>query len=155
MYHTTRERVASLTETAGSSCAVCHSRMNSLGYPFENFDSLGRQRTVEQIFTSATGAAVATLPIDTRSPASDIAAAPIPVADSVQLSQALGTSDRAIMCFAQHVKSFDTRSDITPNDACLLNAGLKTMYGASGQQGSIKESIKSYILSDDFKIWSY
>src|SRR5262249_48559860 len=41
---TLRERLHSVTQAAA--CAKCHSRMNPLGYPLEQFDDFGRFRTV-------------------------------------------------------------------------------------------------------------
>lgn len=43
---TTRERVA--LQTSPDNCQVCHSKINGLGFSLENFDAVGRFRTVER-----------------------------------------------------------------------------------------------------------
>jgi hypothetical protein len=64
---TTRQAVEKLTEQAGTQCASCHEGyINPLGFAFEGFDSLGRFRTEERLF-SDDGTQVGTLPIDVRS----------------------------------------------------------------------------------------
>ena len=53
---TTRERVA--LQTRSAACRTCHTMINPLGFALEEFDALGRHRTVEP-------AGAATRPIDT------------------------------------------------------------------------------------------
>jgi hypothetical protein len=63
---TTREVVEALTQST-SNCSVCHAMLiNPLGFATENFDPIGRERTVQQLF-DATGAPTGEKPISTTS----------------------------------------------------------------------------------------
>jgi hypothetical protein len=153
---TTRQRYAAGTEAAGSSCVACHSRINHLGYPFEHFDSIGRFRTMERIFTSGSGPSVATLPVDTQSLSPDLRLnMPTVVSDSVALATEFGNNDKAMMCFVKAIKNFEAKSTPTPADNCQMNESLNVLYGTGGTQGSIRQAIRSLVLSSDFRLWSY
>lgn len=155
-YLTTRQRYAAGTEASGSSCIACHSRINHLGYPFEHFDSIGRFRTQERIFTSSTGPHVATLPVDTQSLSPDLRTSmPTVISDSVALATELGNNDKAMMCFVKAIKNFEAKTAPTSADNCQMNESLSVLYGTNGTQGSIRQAIRSLILSNDFRLWSY
>lgn len=155
-YLTTRQRYAASTEATGSSCIACHSRINHLGYPYEHFDSIGRFRTSERIFTSNTGPHVATLPVDTQSLSPDLRPSmPTVISDSVALGTELGNNDKAMMCFVRAMKNFESKVTPTASDNCQMNESLSVLYGTNGTQGSIRQAIRSLILSNDFRLWSY
>lgn len=155
-YVTTRQRTAHTSEAAGSSCITCHSRINSLGYPYEQFDSIGRFRISERIFASESGPVVATLPVVTTSTSPDLRFSQnININDSMALSLELSNNDKAMMCFAKAIKSFEAKISTSASDNCQMNTSLNTLYGMNGSQGSIKEAMKSIILSNEFRLWSY
>ncbi len=154
-YQSTRERYAHLSENPGTSCLLCHSRINSLGYTFEKFDSIGRSRSVERIFDTATGPSVANVNLDTMATIPDLRSSPVTISGSTQLASALGNNDKAMMCFVKHLRKFQSRSTISGADGCQMNTGLRVLYGNGIAQGSVKEALKQIILSDDFKLWSY
>ncbi len=154
-YHSTRERYARLSEVKGTACILCHSRINSLGYTFETFDSIGRARQAERIFLTSSGPSVATVAIDTQTIVPDLRAMPTSIRDSADLATDLSNNDKAMMCFTKQLKNFQSRVSATAADGCQMNASLKTLYGTSGNQGSIHAAIKELILSEDFKLWSY
>ncbi len=151
---TTRENTELTSQAEGSSCVFCHDRFNPLGYAFENFDSLGRLRSQEGVF-DGNGDLLASLPIDTADVSRELSSTPTTFSDSVDLSNQLGNSDRALLCFAKHLKRFESR--VVPNNAdnCQMNSALTALHGGSQGQGSIKEAIRGLILSDEFRYWSY
>lgn len=151
----TRDRYTHLTETKGSSCIYCHASMNSIGYTFENFDSIGRYRSVEKIYDSSSGPSIGTVNINTQAEIPSLRPTPTVINDSTQLAYDLATNDKAIMCFVKNLKHFESRVPATAADGCQMNESLKTLYGANGSQGSIQNAIKNLILADDFKLWSY
>ena len=151
----TRDRYTHLSETAGTSCVACHSRINSIGYTFEGFDSIGRARSVERIFDTDTGPSIATVNINTQVVVKDLRPTLTPINDSVELAADLANNDKAIMCFVKHIKVFQSRTPVTAADGCLMNSSLKSLYGVNGNQGSIQSAIKEMILTEDFKLWSY
>lgn len=149
---TTRMRTARATEAAGTSCVGCHGRFNSLGYAFENFDSLGRYRTQEAIYSNST--VIGNLPVDSSIGTAEITGTSISINGSRAMVEQLGASDRAMMCFVKHLKRFEARipADVSAN--CQMNQSLKTMYGDNVTQGSIVGAIKSMVLSPEFRRWN-
>lgn len=151
----TRERTSRTTEVVNSSCTICHTRINNLGYPFERFDALGRVRMSETLFDS-NGNIVGNVNLRTDSQSTEISgASPTSVRDSVDLGTSLGTSERAMMCFAKHIKRFETRVAAAAADGCLMNSSLTALYGSNGVQGSIVQALKNYVMSDEFSRWSF
>lgn len=154
-YQSTRQRYEHLTLVPGTSCIYCHSRINSLGFAFEGYDSIGRRRNQESIFTGLTGPAIATVPIDMRTISPDILPTPTAIFDAADLTRQLANNDKAMMCFAKQLKSFEARLPAATADNCQMNSSLSALYGMGSSQGSITEAIKNLILSNDFRTWSY
>lgn len=118
---TNRETVSAHTERAGTVCASCHKTMiNPLGFPFENFDAIGRSRDTDN------GHAV-----DTHSEAWT-GAEHVAVDNGVELSHALADSRAVHECYARHWLEFAYGRARTNQDSGLiaqlgeksLNAGL-------------------------------
>jgi hypothetical protein len=150
----TREVTHRNTEVAGSSCVSCHSRINPLGYAFEGFDTLGRLRTVESIYNSS-NVIVGQVPVATQAESADLGVRPVPYSNSVDLATELGRSDRAMLCFAKHLKSFEARRPASASDNCHMNEFVNTLYGTNQNQGTVKSAVKRFIMSDHFKYWNY
>ncbi len=150
----TRDHTELTSEVEGSSCVACHSRINPLGYAFESFDSLGRVRVSERVFDGF-GNEIADLPIRTVASSGELGEQTVNFSDSVDLSNQIGNSDRAMLCLARNLKRFEARTDPNNADNCQMNNALDSMYGNSQGQGSIKSAIKSLVLSDEFRFWSY
>ncbi len=156
-YLTTRERFHKLQQQPGTACNACHTRINNLGYPFEIFDSLGRFRTTEKIFGNVNGTygVAAELPINAATTTLELKAEAVNVSDAVALGRELGNNDKAMICFTRHIKRFEGRRQLLGGDGCQMNAALDAMYGSNGNQGSIRDALKAYILSDRFKLWGF
>jgi hypothetical protein len=133
---------------------ACHGRMNPLGYAFEHFDTLGRVRETERIFDSS-GNFIVALPVNTAAVSSEIRSQPVSFRDSTELSTAIGSSDKAKLCFVKHLKNFESRVNPTALDNCQMNNALGTLYGNENGPGSVIEAVKSLVLSDEFRYWSY
>lgn len=156
LLQSTRTRYENLTMKSGTTCAVCHNVVNPYGFALEGFDSLGRLRMSENIYDAASNALLGTVPVDSSasvrlSSNGDLT----PVTSGASLTSALGTSDKAIMCFAKHVKEFEIRQPAAAADNCQMNEVLNVMYGTDSNQGSIYDAIKAYVSSPSFKIWKY
>lgn len=151
---TTRENTERTSQIAGTSCVGCHGRINPLGYPFENFDSLGRYRTEERIF-DANGNLLASLPVDVRVTTDEIHSRSIAAADSVELSRQIGQSDKAEMCFVKHLKEFEARVEPTSAANCQMNQALQGLRGDQARPGAVKNSIKNFVMTNEFKYWSF
>jgi mono/diheme cytochrome c family protein len=149
---TTRMKTARTTESSGTSCASCHSKFNSLGFAFENFDSFGRFRTAETIYSNSV--VVGQLPVDSNITTSEVTGSAISTSSPHQFVEKLGISDRAMMCFVKHVKRFEARVPADASANCQMNQSLKTMYGDNVTQGSVVGAIKSLVLSPEFRRWN-
>jgi hypothetical protein len=148
----TRLRTARTTEVAGSTCTQCHSKFNSLGFAFENFDSLGRFRTTEAIYKNSV--VVGTVPVDSNIMTAEITGTSVSTNGPRQFVEELGVSDRAMMCFVKNLKRFEARVPASASANCQMNQSLKTMYGDNVTQGSVVGAIKSLVLSPEFRRWS-
>jgi hypothetical protein len=106
---TNRQVVENHTQTTGV-CKGCHETLiNPFGFPFENYDASGAYRTTDN------GQAV------------DASASPIidgqavPVANSVELAEALATSRQAHECFASHLVEYAFGRPRTALDQGLID----------------------------------
>ncbi len=150
----TRQATARVSEASGTTCIGCHSRINPLGYPFESFDTLGRVRSQESIYNGM-GNISSYLPINTAATTNELGTRAVNITQSSGLSTELGRSDKAIMCFAQHLKRFESRVPVTSSDNCHMNQVLTTLYGQNDNQGSVTDAIRTLILSESFSKWRY
>ena len=90
---TNRQQVQAFTEMPGSICVSCHGWLiNPLGFPFENFDGLGKFRTTE-----AGGQ-----PIDASSKYS-FADGEKSFTGAVELMKTIAAGRQAHECYAQHL----------------------------------------------------
>ncbi len=152
---TTREHTFMTSEASGTSCATCHSRINPLGYAFENFDTIGRLRSNELIY-DLNEVEIGSLSVDTAAETSELNGQRTSFSNSTDLSSQLGESDRASLCFVKHLKEFESRNEVTTSDYCHMNESLNVLYGDKNtNSGSIKDVIKSFVLSQSFRTWSY
>ncbi|WP_374027941.1 DUF1588 domain-containing protein [Bdellovibrio bacteriovorus] len=150
---TTRYRTVHSTEASGTTCMGCHSRFNNLGYAFESFDSFGRYRTSETVYKNSQ--AIGSLPVDTSFTTSEITGKSVSGNGARQMSEQLGMSDRALMCFTKHLKRFEARIPADANANCQMNRSLASMYGDNTTQGSVVGAIKALVLSPEFRRWKY
>lgn len=150
----TREVTHRTTEVAGSSCVTCHGRINPLGYAFEGFDSLGRSRSVESVYDSS-NMLIGQVPVSTQAETADLAVQSVRYSNSTELAAEIGRSDRAMLCFAKHLKSFESRRPANISDNCHMNEIVRSLHGTNQNQGTVKSAIKNFILSDQFKHWNF
>jgi len=144
---TTRETVAAITEVPGSACAGCHATLlNPLGYATEDFDALGRHRTVQQLF-DAQGRPTTAKPVDTRA-TPNVSGVSTPVAGAAELTQLLAAGGEFQTCFARQYFRFTfQRMEDDAADGCLL-ASLQA--GAlSGRP--LRELLMATALAPEFK----
>lgn len=133
---TSRERISDLTgfDTCGESCHGGY--INPLGFAFENFDGLGRERSIDN-----------GQPIDTKSA--------YPLADDVmtsfsgapELMQKLAESDSAHACFVKNLMSYGLQRDVVSSDQALLD---KLAAVSMADTGSIKEVMRQIAKSPEF-----
>ncbi len=120
-------------------CAACHKFIDPFGYPFENYDAVGRWRDADDKGR----------PIDARGDVTGIGAADGPVEGAAELGDKLAGSVFARACFARRLfENVSGREMDVQLDVCTA----RKMAGVIIKTGSIKEALFAYILSDAFTL---
>ena len=132
---TLREKMASVTKA--TYCWTCHSRMDPLGLPLEQFDDFGRYRKTE-----LKRPVVKTGTIAIGDPEIDG-----PVNDPFEMVAKLAKSNRVEQVFIRHAfRYFMGRNEAIDDAPTLIDA--QQAYQRSG--GSMKALVKSLLTSDSF-----
>jgi hypothetical protein len=131
---TNRQQVQAFTEMEGSVCVGCHGALiNPLGFPFENFDGLGKFRTTE-----AGG-----LPIDASSKYS-FAEGEKKFNGAVELMKTVAAGRQAHECYAEKLFEYIYgRERVREGE---LVAADKGVISEVGRRSRLKVPIKSMIL---------
>jgi len=133
--NTMRERLS--IHSSEPRCAGCHSLMDGLGLPFQQFDHFGQWRDTE-----------GGLPVDTSGNVIGVASDfDGPVTDSYELVDRLARSYHVERCFIRHLFRFTMGRNETYGDACTLAAAHQA-YRDSG--GSIRATPDRLVTSDPF-----
>ena len=121
----------SMTE---KTCIGCHTMINTLGYPFEQFDAIGRAQPTEVVSGAPVDTAVVMEHTDFDGP----------IADSLALSEALGSSHKARACFARKWQTHALGGE--PPESCE-----ETGAEAFVESGNMQELFIAIISSDAFR----
>ena len=154
---TLRERFNAVTKQ--SMCIKCHSRMNDLGYPLEQFDDFGRFRSLEKLehpdnlITAGNGKSTfdtyATKPVDSSGALTGTGDPKLdgPVTDSFDLIDRLAKSERVRQSIIRHsFRFFMGRNELPSDSQTLIDAD--NAYLKSG--GSFQAVVVSLLTSDSF-----
>ena len=118
-------------------CASCHNIIDPPGYALENFDQVGRHRTVD-----------AGKPVDTSgimNAAGDLTG---PFATGAELLARLAQSHDVRGCFAQKYFEYAASHVIAPQDQCSIDP-LKKAFIPSGD---LRELVAAIAASDSFRL---
>jgi hypothetical protein len=130
---TTRQRFAQ--HSADAACKGCHSLMDPVGFGFENYDGMGRYRTMDgALAVDASGELTAT---DVDGTFTGV----------VGLAEKLAGSNDVRKCYETQWFRFAYGRGETDSDACSLSA-IDTRVQAAG--GSIKELLVALTQTDAF-----
>jgi len=130
---TTREWITAVTSRP--ECAGCHAAyIDPLGFAFENFDGMGRERRTDN-----------GKPVDTKA-SYPFAEGTQSYANAQELMQILADSTQAHTCYAKKVSSFALQRDIVEGDRPLLAALAKV-----SKADSLKEMIVSLARDPAFR----
>lgn len=133
---TNREVVTSHTEAPGTVCASCHSNLiNPLGFPFENFDAIGRFRTTDNGHPVNASAAPR---IETEA---------VQVRDALDLADELAASESVHACYAQHWVEYLHGRPVAEEDGPLVER-----LGKLSKEGrlSIVDLVVEVVTSEGF-----
>jgi hypothetical protein len=143
----TRERFE--TKTSAPVCLSCHSKINPFSFALENYDGLGRFRTIERVRDTATHEVLSSIPIDsvvnylfgngeTRT-----------FGGGVEMSKEIASSGDADVCFVRQWYRF-SRSKI---DSVEDNCAMKPIYDAlRAEGGSIIKVIETSVMDSTFRV---
>ncbi len=131
---TTRERFAQHREDPA--CAGCHQLMDPLGLAFESYDAIGRFRTTEGENAIDTSGEIV---------GSDVEGA---VADALELSSVLATSEQVQRCVAANWFQFALGRNPNGGDSCAMS-DVYAQFAAS--DFNIRELLVAIATSDAFR----
>lgn len=145
---TTRESVEELTEMSGTTCAGCHATLiNPLGFATENFDALGRFRTVQRLFDDS-GTETGTKPVDTSSVPRVTLDDMTRIQGPSELMSRIASSGQVEACLSRNFFRFTYgRWEDTTVDGCALEDARKVL--ANG--GKLTDMIRAAVTSPAFK----
>jgi hypothetical protein len=126
---TNRERYTALTTPCGG---ACHAQfINPLGFAFENFDGLGRARTVDN-----------GKPVDTTGNY-PLAEGPLTFKNSDELLQAIANGKQAHQCYAKRIAGYALGRDLVEADRPLIEAlGATSLAGGANIKGIMLALVK-------------
>ncbi|MBL4687731.1 MAG: DUF1592 domain-containing protein [Nannocystaceae bacterium] len=133
---TNREAIVALTEQPGSDCSGCHSTViNPWGFPFENYDSTGAWRDLDNGFT-----------VD---PATNVVlgGVEVPVANALELIDVMVTSDEVHNCYADNWVQFANGRPRAAEDGPLI----QRLAGLSKEDNSVKDVLIELVTSRPFR----
>jgi len=135
-------------QTSDPICASCHQGINPFGFVLENYDNLGRYRTMEPILDPTTGAELNSLPIDATVEVF-INGEPTTVTGATGLSEALASSDQASRCFARQWVRFTFGRADGAEDSALID---ELDAAAAGDTGSMLRLFKAVASTAPFQL---
>jgi hypothetical protein len=116
-------------------CAVCHDSIDPIGLAFENYDAIGRFRTLDQ-----------GQPIE---PAGNLPTTDEPFADALELADLLGASPEFPACTVRKTFIYALGRGLSPADFPYLDE-IELAHLESGQR--LPALIKSIVTSDPFRM---
>ncbi len=142
-----RQRTALLTERDGTVCTGCHTRINGLGYVSEDIDSLGRVRSVEEVY-GEDGALLASWPVDTRAVTEVDFGDTSVLTGSDELAAALAASRKPEACASRFwFRHTWGRLEDDAVDGCVLQ-DVEQRLGAGD---SLHSALRASALSESFR----
>lgn len=132
---TTRQRFQQ--HRADSSCAVCHSLIDPVGFAFERYDAVGRYRTTEGN----------NLPIDTAGILTGTVDIDGPFEGATDLTQRLASSSQVRDCMVTQWLRYALRQHEGGAEACTLQRA----QAAFRADGDLRQLITTIVQSDAFR----
>ncbi len=130
---TNRQAIEELTEQEGSNCAGCHTTfINPMGFPFENYDSTGAWRDLDE-----------GLPVDAASSVF-LDGEFHEVANAIELADLLAASPEVHACYAKHwVEYASGRPEVEEDTALIERLAAASLDSNASMEDTLVEIIKS------------
>ena len=133
-FRTNRERYTE--HSSNNVCYACHSRMDPIGFAFENYDGFGRYRDQEN-----------GVPVDASGELSDVPGGPIPLDGVDALASYLATSELVQSCLVRFWTYYAYGRDTWANKQCNHDAVRRE---AQASDYSLKGVLKGIIHAQHF-----
>jgi hypothetical protein len=133
---TARERAAQHRKSPD--CASCHEQFDPIGFAFENYDAIGRYRTVDEAGKG----------IDATATISDTAKLDGPIKNVLDLIQKLGSDSEVRACVARQWMRFALGRNETEEDEPSIK-GAVAAFGAN--DGKVADLLIALARSDSFR----
>jgi hypothetical protein len=135
---TTRQRFEAHIQANGAACTTCHNLFNPMGYTFESFDGIGAFRASENgVQVDTSGAIVGTSRSDK------------PVANAIELAQALAASPDVHDCLATQVFRYSAGRIETDYDQCSLSRAVQSF---TAKDRDVAEMLVALLTSDSYAL---
>jgi hypothetical protein len=118
-------------------CASCHALFDPLGFAFENYDAVGRYRTVDN-----------GKPVDAKTDIAFTKALDGPVTNAVDMVKKMAGDDEVRACVAKQWMRFALGRDDTPDDAASLG---EAMNGFKAGNWKLSDLLLAVARSDSFR----
>lgn len=128
-------RMAFEERTARSECQVCHTRIDGIGFTFENYDASGAFRDIDN-----------TLPVDASGVLinTDVDGE---VVGAVELSEQIATSETLSDCVARNWVRYTLGRAAQSEDACFVQTARESL---TSNGGDVRELLIDLVTSPDF-----
>jgi hypothetical protein len=145
---TTRESVEALTEVEGTVCVGCHgTAINPLGFATEDFDALGRFRSVQTLY-DASGAETGTRELDLAGRPQVVYGDPATISSPGELMSLIAASGKVEACLSRNFFRFTfARWEDPATDGCALEEGRKALESG----GEVTDLAAAMVTSTQFR----
>lgn len=135
----TRQVVEGLTEAPGTNCAGCHkSLINPIGFATENFDSLGRIRSEQPLFSDK-GIKVGMAAVNTKTVPQIIPGDQTESNGAADLMRLISRSGKAQACFSRNYFRYSfARWDDEQTDGCAVKGVHKAVSGGKSLRDALQ-----------------
>lgn len=149
----TSRAVTEALSAARADCAACHtSFINPIGFTLENFDGLGRFRTVERVFDPNSGELLAAEPVDSKAVPRVLPNDTREARGPADLHRYMLESSLPQVCFARRYFRYTfAREEDDARDGCVLNALLRPLLTGK----SLSSALRAVALRPEFLRRSY
>jgi hypothetical protein len=149
----TSRAVTEALSAARADCAGCHSSLiNPIGFTLEQFDGLGRFRSVERVFDPKNGVLLAEEPVDSTAVPRVLPEDMREARGAADLHRFMLESKRPQACFVRHYFRYTfAREEDDARDACVLEALLSPLLAGD----SLGATLRAIALRPEFRHRSY
>jgi len=145
LFHSNRSNITEMTKSPV--CMSCHQVINPTGFALESFDSLGRYRVRESIY-SLSGDFQRNVSIDTRTDLPLRNGESVPINSAADLVNFVANSNDGNECFVRNIDRFFNEKEEEASDNCRLE---KAFQGLANLNSPIIDVIENIIIDENLR----